>query len=559
MQRTKTPRDQAPRGVRNPWLWLFVVFFLLLWRTLWIHLYPDPRVLAQANSQYWVQVPVSTTRGDIRDREGIPLALSIPAVSFFVDPLYWNPANAVRLKPFFDQSVVERLSHPLLGRFQWVARKVDPDRAAQIEKLKLPGLFSLKEKKRVYPHGPMAAHLLGYCDIDDNGLSGLELTWNKTLYSPPQVRLLAHDAQGGMLDILSGVGGFQRIPAGTVKLTIDSRFQQILEWRLQEGVKEVDAKWGAAICMNPQTGEILAMASWPTFDPNDRKTLLREDSIRNNSLGRVYEPGSTLKPIIMGMALDQQLASPRDRFYCSGRVRIADRTISDVHVHGSESLEDVVINSCNIGMGLIGMRFDPHLAYDMLQQFGFGRITGIDLPGEEAGLLKPPEEWWGANPANVAIGQGIGVTPLQLIVGISAIANGGFLLKPYLVAEVKGGSGEVLYQGKRRVRVAVLSPRTSEWLRGAMRKVVTEGTGKSANTPLATVAGKTGTAQIALGGQYAKGQYVASFVGFWPYEDPQFALLVVIGEPHGGRYYGAEVAAPVFKNIVEDIVRLNLQ
>jgi len=226
--------------------------------------------------------------------------------------------------------------------------------------------------------------------------------------------------------------------------------------------------------------------------------------------------------------------------------------------HGVQDPAQVLVNSCNVGMAMVGMRLTPFRTYGLLRALGFGERSGVDLAGEEEGLLKPPEQWLGTVPANIAIGQGIAVSPLQLATAISAIANGGHLLKPYVVSDVRNGKGETIHQGKRRERATVFSESTAAWLRKAMRRVVSEGTGKGANTPLAEVAGKTGTAQIASGGEYSKGGHVASFVGFWPASRPQYVLLVVLGEPQGARYYGGELAAPLFRQIVEDLVQLPL-
>jgi cell division protein FtsI (penicillin-binding protein 3)/stage V sporulation protein D (sporulation-specific penicillin-binding protein) len=297
------------------------------------------------------------------------------------------------------------------------------------------------------------------------------------------------------------------------------------------------------------------LASYPTFNPNDRGSFKNPEALRNNVIGRIYEPGSTLKPLVMGLAMEEGLVNQSDRFICSGSIRVADHVIRDVKRggHGVEDPKRVIVNSCNVGMAMVGIRFHVFRFYQGLKLLGMGQRTGIDLAGEEAGLLQPPERWLGVVPANVAIGQGVGVTPVQLVSAIGAIANGGHLLKPYVVKEVRDDKGEVIYRGKRVVKSAVFSPGVAKFLRESMRGVVVEGTGKGANTPLEKVAGKTGTAQVATGGTYQKGHYVASFVGFWPYDSPRYVLLVVIGEPKGGRYYGGELAAPVFKAMVESI------
>ena len=560
MPRIRPKRPDARWKSRSAWASVFFVFFILAIQTVKVHLFPDPRVVSQARRQYWAQVPVSTSRGDIRDRNGIALALSIPATSLFIDPQYWDPQGADALVGILDPGEARRFKRPLSGRFQWVARKLPRDRASLLEKKEIPGLFALREKARVYPHGSLASHVLGFCDIDDNGLSGLELAWNNVLFSPPQTRLLARDARGRLLDMIGCNTGEIRAGVGSLRLTLDARIQQVVESRLAQGAKEVHARWAAAVCMDPHTGALLAVASFPGFDLNQRGHFQNQEALRNNVLGRVYEPGSTFKPLVMGLALEEGVVGLSDRFFCTGSIAVADKVMRDVKRggHGVQDPAQVLVNSCNVGMAMVGMRLTPFRTYGLLRALGFGERSGVDLAGEEEGLLKPPEQWLGTVPANIAIGQGIAVSPLQLATAISAIANGGHLLKPYVVSDVRNGKGETIHQGKRRERATVFSESTAAWLRKAMRRVVSEGTGKGANTPLAEVAGKTGTAQIASGGEYSKGGHVASFVGFWPASKPQYVLLVVLGEPQGARYYGGELAAPLFRQIVEDLVQLPL-
>lgn len=548
--------NRAPHSRRHSqWVALAIVFLALGINLVRVHIFPDPRVASQASKQYWAQVPISTSRGGIFDRNGIPLALSVPAESFFIDPLYWNPSNAWMLDGLVDKKEIPRFQRSLQGRFAWVRRKVDQQLAKKYLAKNIPGLFAIRESARVYPHGDLASHVLGFCDVDDNGLAGLERAWNNVLFSPQQTRLLARDAKGKLLDIVGNSSDEDYVGAGNIYLSIDSRIQQILEENLTAGVRDANASWGASVCMDPNDGSILGLASYPTFNPNDRGSFSDAEALRNNVIGRIYEPGSTFKPLVMGLAMEEGLVSASDRFYCSGSVKIADHVIRDVKRggHGIEDPKKVLVNSCNVVMALVGRRFHVFRFYQSLRSLGFGQRTGIDLAGEESGLLQPPERWLGVVPSNVAIGQGVGVTPIQLASAIAAIANGGHLLKPYVVKEVRDDKGEVLYRGKRIPKTVVFSQGVAAYLRESMREVVTSGTGKGADTPLEQVAGKTGTAQVATGGTYSKGHYVASFVGFWPYKKPQYVLLVVIGEPKGGRYYGGELAAPVFRKIVESI------
>jgi cell division protein FtsI (penicillin-binding protein 3)/stage V sporulation protein D (sporulation-specific penicillin-binding protein) len=503
-------------------------------------------------------LPISTSRGDIRDRNDVPLAISVPSASFFIDPASWSPASADALEPFFGKNIADKFSKKMPGRFHWVMRKVSMDRANSVIGRKIPGLFSIRESHRMYPHNELASHVIGFCDVDGYGLSGIEKEWNKVLFSQPQNRIFARDAKGNLLDLIGSSAGTLATGGGSIKLTLDSRIQQIVEWKLKEGAKSTNSKWGAGICVNPQTGEILAMASYPMVNLNDRSSFKNADTLLNNVISRVYEPGSTFKPIILGIAKETGLVSNEDRFFCNGRTAIADGVIRDVSAHGELTLEGLLVKSCNTGMATIGNKMKAHETSGLLRQFGFGEKSYVEIAGEEEGLLRTPEEWLGMTKANVAIGQGLAVTPLQLAMGISAIANGGEVLKPYVVSEVKKADGEIIHRGEKRVRSAVLSAQTASWIRNALYKTVETGTGKSAKVRNIALAGKTGTAQMASSGSYIKGQYVSSFIGFWPYEKPEYLLLIVLGEPRGGKYYGGEIAAPVFKAIVEDMAQLAL-
>ncbi len=548
------------RWFDNPWTWFYLVFFLFFIHLACIHLVPDPQTTARANCQYWLEVPLSTTRGEILDRNGIPLAISIPATSLFVDPLKWETTGASQLQGLLPEGLIQDLAKQQHGRFKWIRRKMTPQKAQEVLALNLPGIYPLKEKKRVYPNESLLAHALGYCDVDDLGLSGSERFWNSELYSPPSLTVIGRDGAGNPANLfgIPSISGTRT--EGHLQLTIDARIQHILESNLHTTARSWKAKWGAALCLSPRTGEILGMASWPTFNPNERSTF-RTSLLRNNVIGRVYEPGSTFKPIIMGLALDRKVVSLRDRFYSPGFIRIADHIIQNYHrkAFGWEYPADILINSCNVGMSQIGMKMDILSTHGSLWQWGFGHDTGVELPGEEQGLLPPADQWLGVVPANIAIGQGIAVTPLQLARAVAAIANGGHLLKPHLVLETRNANGQTTYQAHPELIRDVLSPKTAAWLRRTMRDVVQKGSGKRADSPIVQLAGKTGTAQIAEKGIYAKGRYVTSFVGYWPWDSPQMLILMAIGEPEGRNLSGGKVAAPAVRKIAEDIEGLQIQ
>ena len=555
---TSSPHSKEYIRSRVVWSLVYFVIALLAAATAWIQLKPDKRIVQQSEKQYWANVAVSASRGDITDRNNIPLAVSIPATSFFIDPKFWNPKSADILEPTFGKEIAKKFSVNLNGRFYWVTRNMAVSEATKLADQKIPGLYTLTEKKRVYPHGPLAFHVLGFCDIDGYGQAGVELAWNHVLFSPPRTRFLTRGTQGVLKGII-GENQASKDTSGSIKLTLDSKIQQIVEWRLKEAAQETKSSWGAAVCVDPWTGEVVALASYPTLDANDRNSLTEnKEATRNNVIGRVYEPGSILKPITMSLAMDYGTAQQSSRYRCTGSIVIADKVINDVNkkAHGIQNLTQVLMNSCNIGMSIISGGVPRHKAYGMLKQFGFGDKTGVEMSGEEEGLIRPPEEWLGSSTANVFIGQGIAVTPLQAVMATASIVNGGYLLKPYIISEVKDHDGKILHQGGRQVRYQALSNKTAAFICEAMKKVVSEGGGILAKSDIVDIAGKTGTAQVAASGEYVKGLHVASFVGYWPADKPRYVMLISLGEPKGGKFYGGQIAAPAFKAIAEDITQV---
>ena len=550
-----TPR----RYIISPWLFFALFFGLVVYRLIECHCFPDPRVFAQARHQYWSRTPVRSNRGLIQDSNNNILALSSPASSFFIDPRDWSSTDAPALKGLVPESVFNRISGLLEGRYVRLVRRVSPEVAEKIRALKLNGVHEEKEKKREYPNGTLLSHVLGFCDIDGNGQSGVELSWNSTLYNPEGYKVLIRQSGGRSLSFSNAAHAAESGSGlSTVSLTIDVGIQYIVEKYLNQTSLEHGAKWGAAVCMNPNTGEILSMASWPSFNPNVREDLGDERYLKNNVVGQNYEPGSTFKPIYMGIALESGIVRANESFSCPARIKIADGFISEAYQRamGNISTAEILIKSSNVGMAQIGSRSKAVETYRTLLNWGFDSTSDIELNGVEKGTLPSPGEWRGVVPANISIGQGLMVTPLQLITSVAAIVNGGKLMSPYIVREALDASGEVVYRGKPHVIREVLTPETCVWLRKAMRDTVLSGTARQANTSVTQIAAKTGTAQVAEKGKYIKGRYVASFVGFWPYEDPRYLMLIVIGEPSSGKYYGGELAGPTFKKIVEGMADL---
>jgi cell division protein FtsI (penicillin-binding protein 3)/stage V sporulation protein D (sporulation-specific penicillin-binding protein) len=539
----------------SPWLFFIPLFGFMTWKLVEYHCFPDPRVLSKAQYQYWSRTPVKGGRGVIQDSRKNLLALSASASSFFIDPDSWSSSDAPALEGLVPKEVIEKISGPLEGRYVRVLRMPPIETARKIGELQLKGLHEEKEMRREYPNGPLLAHVLGFCDIDGNGQAGIELAWDSTLSEPLGYKILIRQSKGRPLALAEASA--RNVDTAAITLTVDMRIQYVVEKYLNELLVSSGAKWGAALCLDPNTGAVLSMASWPAFNPNHREEL-SGSLILNNAVGRVYEPGSTFKPIFMGIALESGLVRVNETFNCPARIKIADRFISEAYptAMGKLSTSDILVKSSNVGMAQIGIRAAPVGMYRALLDWGFGKTSDIELTGTEKGLLAPPGQWRGVIPANISIGQGLAVTPLQLAAGVAAIVNGGSLLSPYIVQEAVDSSGEVVYRGRRNVLREVLSPETCQWLRQVMRETVLRGTARQAGTSVTELAAKTGTAQVAEKGKYVKGRYVSSFVGFWPYRDPKYLLLVVVGEPANGKYYGGELVGPVFKKIVESMADL---
>ncbi|MBQ9419776.1 MAG: penicillin-binding protein 2 [Synergistaceae bacterium] len=553
---------QSSRG--NPWV-LFVLFFTVISVTLVArHCYPEPRIVQQSQHQYWRKVPLSSSRGIIQDVKGNALVISDTIPSFAVDPSLLASDDVDKFYGVLSDDMVQKIRNAMNTNKQYIpiASKVTNEK--EIEKYRLlrgelkdpRALIEDFDPYRKYTNQRLMSHVLGFCDTDNKGQAGIEQIWDNTLYSPPGQKIAVRRRESQPVSLFEK--DIDRRVTPVITLTLDSRIQYVVEKHLFKAAQDDGAKWAVCICMDPNTGEIFAMASWPTFDPQNRKNVNSEVFL-NSAVSRGYEPGSTFKPIYLGVALERGWARTDENFFCPAKLKVADGFIRESNSNvamGNINTAQLLIKSSNVGMAQIGIRAEKTKTYDSLLALGFGRESDIELPGVARGILPYPENWRGITPANIAIGQGLAVTPLQLITAMGAIVNGGKLMSPYIVKEAVNSMGEVVYKGEPKVMREVYTPETAAWIRRAMRRVVLEGTGKRANTEITELAGKTGTAQVPEGGKYSRNRYVASFIGFWPYESPKYLMLVVIGEPSSGRIYGGELAAPPFKDIVEEMAEL---
>jgi cell division protein FtsI (penicillin-binding protein 3) len=531
------------------------VFILLLalalGRAVWLQAVQGPELAAMALRQHRETIVVPATRGTIFDRNGEPLAIGEQATTVYANPRQVDRPRDLTLAVGKALGVEPGIVYPqLVDRtrgFVYVARKADPLKAAELEKLGFAGLGFYPEELRTYPQGPVAAQVLGFAGLDNRGLEGLERSLDTVLAGRPGSQTIVKDPFGRALDVVSTKPETQ---GKNVRLTIDHQIQANAEAVLQETVRRWGARAASAIVMDPATGSVLAMAVAPRFNAN-RFPTTRADRRRNRAVTDTYEPGSTFKLVTIAAALQEGIVSPSTSFRLAPTIQVSDRVIREAHTRGTERLtvRQIVEYSSNIGTITIAQRLGEGRLSSWIDRFGFGQPTGIDFPGESPGFALPLDQWSGSTIGTVPIGHGIAVTPIQMARAYATIANGGVLVRPHLIESVDGQP--VATTKKRRVVSRAVSAKMLSMLRG----VVLEGTGTEAAIPGYTVAGKTGTAaKIGSNGRYSTSRYVASFVGLVPATKPRLVVMVMVDEPRGN-IYGGVVAAPAFR----EIARFNLQ
>jgi stage V sporulation protein D (sporulation-specific penicillin-binding protein) len=450
----------------------------------------------------------------------------------------------------------EKLASKLKRRqaFTWIMRKVDPDTASKIKQLNLPGVGFTQEGKRHYPYDNLASHALGFTGIDSQGLDGVELTFDSYLKGRAGSVVIEYDARGHEIPYAHH-RYVSPIEGNNVYLTIDLVLQQIVERELDRVIRETQAKAATIVAMDPRSGEILALANRPDYNPN-KFAEYSPKLWRNIAVSNTYEPGSTFKIITTSAALKEKAVKLDDKFFDPGFAEVQGRNIRcwKSGGHGSQTFVEVVEHSCNVGFVNVGLRLGRDPFYNYIEAFGFGQPTNIDLSGEASGIMIKRSAIKPINIATIAIGQSIAVTPIQLLTAVSAVANGGQLLRPQIVREVKDKDNLLLRAFQPDIKKQVLDLETASVVRGILERVVENGTGRNAFVENGHIAGKTGTAQKVEGGAYAQDKFIASFIGFAPANDPQIAVLVVIDEP-SGLYYGGQIAAPVFGRVMQDALQ----
>ncbi len=540
------------RMIGGVFIFLFAITFV---RAFYLQIIKKEQLVRLAERQHQKIVSLTPARGTIYDRNSAPLAVSIEMDSCFAEPRNIENINetAAKLAPYLGMSRETLTGKLKVNRnFVWLERRMPPELVQKIKALDLDGISFVKETKRFYPNGEVAGHVIGFTGLDPDGLEGIELKYNSTILGSTGYLVTERDALGR--DIAQKGTVVTKASKGqNVTLTLDKNIQYITEKELAKAVTSSGAKGGMAIVMEPQTGKVLAMADYPGFNPN-AYFRYSPPLMRNKTIVDSFEPGSTFKVFLISAALEERVVSPGDHFNCeNGSYAIGGRVIHDTHKYGGLSVSDILKYSSNIGAAKIGTRLGQERLYSHLKDFGFGARSGIDLPGEAYGYLRDGSQWFGVELATISFGQGVSATALQLTTAVSAVANGGLLMRPYLVEKISDENGVELEQVQPQVRRRVISPETAAAVTRMMEGVTGEGgTGMSAAVEGYRVAGKTGTAQKVdpLTRGYSASKRTASFVGFVPADNPRLTILVVVDEPKTSPY-GGVVAAPAFGAIAQ--------
>ena len=550
----------------------FLVIFMLagiviiILRYGWLQLVQGSELAERMRRQVGQDYQVQSPRGAILDRNGRELAISTMTKSLYVDPYnVENPEQiAQELAPLIRKNEEEILEDINVGGgFVWIKRRLDQAEYEAVRSLIREKSYERclgfrDEAKRYYPNDVLAANVLGFVGTDDKGLDGIENALDKYIKGEvTETHMYTDMRERPILDSIFARHGYQGDRCKTIQLTIDSAIQFIVEQELDRAMAENDPVGVTCIAMNPKTGEILAMASRPSYNPNSFWDYKPNDW-KNRAVSFIYEPGSTFKTITAGAALQEGVVSPNQIFVDPGYVMVSGMRIQNWNgsSFGTVTFADVVKQSLNTGFAMVGLQLGAEKLVRYARLFGFGDPTGIELPGEEAGILYTPDEMVDSDIATMAIGQSIAVTPLQLITAMSAVANNGILLKPHVVKMIKNANGSTFSETHVEEVRKTIDAATDKTLVGLLEQVVASGGGKKASVRGYRVAGKTGTAQKIneYGTGYSEGKYIASFCGFGPVENPRIALLVIIDEP-AGNFYGGQIAAPVASRIFSQVFR----
>jgi cell division protein FtsI (penicillin-binding protein 3) len=527
-------------------LLILLSFVVLIGRAFYLQIIDTDFLQEKGESRYRRDIEISASRGRIADRHGDVLAISTPMKSIWAVPpaVQLTPEQTRQLAALLETDA-QTLSHKLATDkpFVFLRRQIPPPVAAQVAALKLPGIGQDKEYRRFYPTGEMTAHMVGFTGVDDKGLEGAELAFHGQLLGTPGSRSVIKDRRG---QIVEDVGSIKPPQDGEdISLALDSKVQYLAYSQLKQAIADSKAKAGGVVVLDARTGEILALANWPTYNPNNRASL-SGGQLRNRALTDTFEPGSTLKPFTIALAMETGKVRFDTLINCApGRLSIGRATISDTHRYGLLSVAEVIQKSSNVGSAKIAAMLPAQVMWEMFDGVGFGQVPSLGFPGEVSGRLRPWKSWRPIEQATMSFGHGISVSLIQLARAYSVFARDGDLV-PLSLTRI----------GSSRPRGAqVFSPQTAREVRAMLEMAVRPGgTAPKAQIPGYRVAGKTGTARKIENGRYTTKNYVASFVGFAPASDPRLIVAVMIDEPRG-KYYGGEVAAPVFAAVMAGTLR----
>ncbi len=537
-------------------------FFAIFLRLTSLMIFDHKALAEKAKLQQMKAEDIQATRGNIYDRKGREFAVNLELESLYCDAKevdidgekMGKLATALGMEP----KVIQAKFQPN-KRFTWINRKLSPETIQRVRAVlgigqntrsqAAAGFGFVPEAKRFYPKGMLAAHVIGAVGLDNQPLEGVELKYDKYLKTSGGKVLFERDASGRMLS--SGVNMESR--GNDVLLTLDEGLQYIAEQELDKTMAKWRSVAATAIIMDPFTGEILALASRPSYDLNDMGRA-NKNEVRNRAITDVYEPGSTFKIVVGTAALEEGIYNLNSPFDVSrGSIEVGGKVIHDAHRHGLLTFKEVIQKSSNVGSIMIGERLGKETIYKYAKLYGYGDLTGIDLPGEVSGWIRKPDRWSATSIGAIPIGQEVAVTPLQILRAYSAIANGGYLVRPHIVSEIRTHEGQPLFTFDKEQKKRVISAKTAAAFKDILKTVVEEGgTATGASVDGNKVAGKTGTAQLVdhRTKRYSKDRYISSFVGFVPADDPKFAMIIVVYEPKGA-IYGGVVAGPAFKSIAD--------
>ncbi len=525
---------------------------MLVWRAVYLQVVNGGFLQTQGDARYLRVVPIPAHRGMIVDRHGEPLAISTP-----VDSIWANPKELVlhrdllpRLAQLLgtDTDNLQRLLATASGgdrEFVYLKRQVMPDVAAQIAALDVPGVFLQREYRRYYPAGEVASHVVGMTDIDDRGQEGVELAFNDWLSGQPGAKRVIKDRLGRIVEDVESIRPTR--PGKDLTLSLDRRLQYLAYRELKSAVQEHNARSGSVVVLDVRTGEVLAMVNQPSYNANNRRRMRSGQYRRNRAVTDVFEPGSTIKPFTIAAALESGKYHPNTPVDCSpGYLHVGRNLVRDVHNYGPLDVTGVITHSSNVGASKIALSIEPERMWSMFSRVGFGTLTASGFPGESGGLLTHYHRWHDIERATLSFGYGLSVTPLQLTQAYATIADGGILRPVSFLRRDKAPAGQ-----------RVMSAKIADQVRAMLETVVSaEGTGTRAEVAGYRVAGKTGTVHKVGAGGYEADRYIGVFAGFAPVSNPRLAIVVVINEPRDGEYYGGQVAAPVFRNVMTGALRL---